>query len=779
MRRVGLLMSAYLIRTIVPYFFLSWLLLSVILFVQQSGRFSDIFFSVNLPASLIWQLMIALIPNVIAFTCPMAVLVGTVIGLAKMQGDSELVAIRAAGIGNVQITLPIIALGVLLSAFAFVVNLDGVPLAAGLVRHVATQTAIQKLESPIEPGVFNTDLPGYTVFVKNGDPASGRWQDIFIYSEDAGKGTSRFITAHEGRIDVSDQISELVLENAIVTTVPKLGQQGKYVSENLGSLRIAIKTRRNEMIERLSTVQVTPEELGLSQLSQYAASREGKDRIEAQLLWQRRLILSITPLIFCLLGSAMILRTNRGGRGFGTVLALLGLLVYYLVAFFGEQLARTGTVSVPVAALLPIIVSVLLIVLLGLTRRIDLLQRISDWTSNHVERARRVPSRLQLRNVLMDLTTGLRDLDLLSSLIRYFVLTLAFLCTISVVFTAFELWKFAGAMDGGLTLLAKYLFFLLPFIYLQYVAPTAAMLAILATYVIKSRQNEVVTWTSAGLSIYRLLLPCFFATAILGVVNWEIQERILPVANRIQDELRTQIRSQGSVTRSGGKYWLYEDGKIITFQASESDNEIPKGSTGSIETGTISASDNENQLTRVNVLQFTKGASLQLLYRSEKAFWRSQKLVLSGPVESAVVQDGRVQQSTVPEAEVELSADPYLGVSDKPSHLTKDQLQERLAYSDSDAERRMFSTALQKRYSTPFLPFVIALFSAPFALSLSRKGRIMTIGGAIGIWLLFIGSTNFFEQFGLNGLLPVQLAVWSPLAVFSLLGVYLLSRIRT
>ena len=205
------------------------------------------------------------------------------------------------------------------------------------------------------------------------------------------------------------------------------------------------------------------------------------------------------------------------------------------------------------------------------------------------------------------------------------------------------------------------------------------MLAILATYVIKSRQNEVVTWTSAGLSIYRLLLPCFFATAALGVVNWEIQERILPVANRIQDELRTQIRSQGSVTRSDGKYWLYEDDKIITFQASESDNETTGDGGGSVEPGISSASDNEKRLTAVKVLQFTKGGSLQLLYRSEKAFWRPQKLVLSGPVDSAVIQDGRVQQSNVPGAEVELSADPYLGVSDKPSHLTKDQLQERLA----------------------------------------------------------------------------------------------------
>src|SRR6478672_13350042 len=557
MRRVGLLMSAYLIRTIVPYFFLSWMLLSVILFVQQAGRFSDIFFSVNIPATLVWQLMIALIPNVIAFTCPMAVLVGTVIGLAKMQGDSELVAMRAAGVGNFQITLPIICLGIILSAFAFAVNLEGVPIAAGLVRRVATQTAIQKLESPIEPGVFNTDLPGYTVFVKNGDPSTGRWRNIFVYNEDPGHGASRYITANEGRIDSSDQISELVLENATVTTVPLLGRAGKYISENLGDLRIAIKTKRNEMIERLSSVQVSPEELGLAQLSQYASTRDGKDRVEAQLLWQRRIVLSITPFIFCLLGSAMILRTNRGGRGFGTVLSLLGLLIYYLVAFFGEQLARTGTINVYFAGLLPIIVSALLISLLGLSRRVDAIQRFADWAGSHFERVRRVPSRLQLRNVLVDLTTGLRDLDLLASLTKYFLLTLAFLSLISVVFTAFELWKFAGAMEGGTVLLLKYLFFLLPFIYLQYVAPTAAMLAILATYVIKSRQNEVVTWTSAGLSIYRLLLPCFFATALLGVANWEIQERVLPTANKIQDSLRTQIRSQGTIKRDNGRYWLY------------------------------------------------------------------------------------------------------------------------------------------------------------------------------------------------------------------------------
>ena len=84
MTRISLLISRYLLTTVVPYFVFSWLLLSVILFAQQAGRYSEIFFDVNIPASLAGQLALALIPNVIAFTCPMAILLGTTIGLTRI-----------------------------------------------------------------------------------------------------------------------------------------------------------------------------------------------------------------------------------------------------------------------------------------------------------------------------------------------------------------------------------------------------------------------------------------------------------------------------------------------------------------------------------------------------------------------------------------------------------------------------------------------------------------------------------------------------------------------
>jgi lipopolysaccharide export LptBFGC system permease protein LptF len=74
---------------------------------------------------------------------------------------------------------------------------------------------------------------------------------------------------------------------------------------------------------------------------------------------------------------------------------------------------------------------------------------------------------------------------------------------------------------------------------------------------------------------------------------------------------------------------------------------------------------------------------------------------------------------------------------------------------------------------------LITFFTAPFALSLNRKGKVVTVGYAVGVWLVFMGVSSAFEQAGLNGTLPAKLAVWTPLFLFSIIGAYLLTRIRT
>lgn len=763
MKRLSWLISKYLVQAVLPYFVFSWLLLSVILFVQQASRFSDIFFSVNIPKNLVWQLTFALVPNVIAFTCPMAVLVGVVIGLSRMQGDSELIAIRSTGVGNFHIAVPIIFFGIALSFFTFLINLYGVPLAAQIVRKVALQTALYKLESPIEPGVFNTEIAGFTVYVKDGDFEKGTWKNIFIYNEDKTNNQVRLITSKSGRIDTENDVTELVLENAVGNTISSATgkTKEKFVSENLGQIRFAVKTKRGEIIEKLSKTEETPDELGLRELALYAATKQGKERTEAQILRGRRIILSLTPMIFALLGTALVLRFNRGGRGFGIFLALVSLVAYYLIALFGEQLARTDKISVFAASALPVFVSALAIFWFFLSNRLLLRNKFGNFGKFFKFKLPKRSKGVAAKNFYIDLTTGILDFDIILNLLKYFALTLIFLTSIYMIFTAFELWKFAGEINGGLLILLKYLFYLLPFIYIQ-LAPSALMIATLATFVIKSRQNEIVSWTAAGQSVYRLLLPCFVLMIFLGFVNFGIQETVAPRTNKIQDEFRAQIRSRGIRANKEGKFWVANDKRIYSFEMEDG------------------ATDQNRRVKNLVIYEFSPDETkIRTIYRIPNAVWEKDKIKFADSAEKQVWIDGKVEVSQIPNGEIVESSNPFNDFYRKPSHLTIGETKEQIKNTESETERRSFETALERKYTTLFLPFVITLFTAPFALSLSRKGRVVTVGYAVGVWLLFMGVTSAFEQLGLNGYIAPMFAVWSPLFLFSIIGAFLLSKVRT
>jgi len=759
MNRFGWLISSYLVRTVLPYFSFAWILLSVILFVQQAGRYSDIFFSSNIPKNLIWQLTFALVPNVIAFTCPMAVLIGVVIGLSKMQGDSELVVIRAAGVGSLQITVPILFLGILLSGFTFLVNIYGIPFAAQIVRKIALQTAIYKLESPIEPGVFNTEINGLTIYVKEGDFDKGTWKNVFIFSEDANTKQLSLITSTSGRIDNKDEFSELVLENAVVNTFSTENNQSKTVSDYGGQIRYAVKTKRGELIQKMSNREETSEELGLRELANFAKTKEGKEKTEAEIILQRRIVLSVTPLIFALLGTALVLRFNRGGRGFGIFLALISLIIYYLIALLGEQLARTNIINVFTASLFPILTSMLIILYFNSSARLFSKKIFGNIGKKiNIKRFSNL-SKFSKKGLTLNLSTGILDFDIIFNLLKYFFLTFLFLTFIYLIFTVFELWKFAADLNNGVELLVKYLFFLLPYVYIQ-LAPSALMIAILTTFVIKSRQNEVVAWMGAGQSVFRLLLPCFVLMIFVGFVNWEVQEKILPSANQTQDRLREQIRSRGILAKRTGKSWVANDKRIYSFELDDSRTE------------------NSQRVKNLAVYEFSDDDSnLRAVYRAKEAVWSKDKIKFSEIAEKTTWKNNKIETAQILNGELAESSSPFDNLYEKPSHLDSQMLRKQIA--DDETEQKKYEVALEKKYSTPFLPLVIALFTAPFALSLSRRSKVVTIGYAVGVWLLFMGFGSTFEQFGLNGFLFPTFAIWIPLFLFSLLGIVLLSKIRT
>ncbi|HSP64205.1 MAG TPA: LptF/LptG family permease, partial [Pyrinomonadaceae bacterium] len=179
------LIERYILRAISPYILISLILLTAILFAQQTVRYLDGIFHGLVPSGFVYSVALALLPNVLVFTVPMSVLAGTIIGLGRMGSDSELVAMRAAGVSTFRMVWPALALGAIATTAALYLNLQEAPRAQRALKIVLVRSALYKMDSPVEPRTFTTDIPGHVIYVRDGDKARGEWGRVFIQSQAA------------------------------------------------------------------------------------------------------------------------------------------------------------------------------------------------------------------------------------------------------------------------------------------------------------------------------------------------------------------------------------------------------------------------------------------------------------------------------------------------------------------------------------------------------------------------------------------------------------------
>src|ERR671916_2128666 len=127
-------LDAYLVTAALPYVLLSLTILSAILLIQQTAKFAEVLGSTETPFHLTIQVAANLLPSILIFTLPTSVLVGTATGFGQLGHDSELIAMRAAGVGTYRIVAPLMFLGAILSALTFYVAFNVGPVSAQNLR---------------------------------------------------------------------------------------------------------------------------------------------------------------------------------------------------------------------------------------------------------------------------------------------------------------------------------------------------------------------------------------------------------------------------------------------------------------------------------------------------------------------------------------------------------------------------------------------------------------------------------------------------------------------
>ena len=757
------LIPRYIIKSALPYVLLSLALLTAILFTQQTGRFAEIALYTDLPLSLAAEIAAALLPSVLILTVPVAVIAGIVIGFARMGSDSEIIAIRAAGVSTWSLLWPALLIGLVATAGTSYLHLKEAPEAARDLRRVMLQGALRKLDSPVEPRTFNTEIPGYVIYVRDGDKAQGSWGRVFIYAQQP-DGSTRIVTARSGRIDSSNDRSELVLSDAVAMKIPKAGGQRDYVAERLDQLRISINTGRAALLEDLSQKDLQTDELNWAELKEKTHSDSPVQRREALRTLNRRLALSVAPIVFALLAALLGIRVKRGGRGAGVLMSIAVVVVYYLISLLGESLARNNSVSAITGEWMATAVMLLvcLMLLLESYPRITLPKRPAKRTAAIREQG----SPTQAAHTLGAGRSGfpsLLDTSLFRTLTASFVLGFVSLISIFIIFTLFELWRFIGSNHVPASVVGKYLLYLLPLVAVE-LFPATMLITVLITYALLARRSEAIAWWASGQSVYRLMMPGLLFAVAAGAGTWLVQEHLMPQANVRQEALRARIRGgQPRATTGTGRQWLasIENKRLYSYEFDEQ--------AGILNEPAVYELDDD----AVHLRQVTTGklgtwtTNNQLLIKDAETVSLDQMVVkrqLQGEALLSGVEPPQVFRPTV----------------DKPSQLSVLALSSYLkAAKQRGVDVSALALALQRKYVSPFSVIVMAFIGMPLALAFGRRGAIVALCVAVGVSIAYWGIGGGFQQLGNHGLLPPEVAAWAPPVIFAAAGIYFLSRVRT
>ncbi len=137
----------------------------------------------------------------LALSVPMSVLVATIMAYGRLASDSEILALKSAGWSWRRLSTPALAWGTAMAVLMFLFNNHVLPESNHQARVQLTRLAQKKPLVVLQPGVFNNQIPGYQIYLKEINPFTSEVKEVRIF-EQAGRMVPRTISAPRGWVHI-------------------------------------------------------------------------------------------------------------------------------------------------------------------------------------------------------------------------------------------------------------------------------------------------------------------------------------------------------------------------------------------------------------------------------------------------------------------------------------------------------------------------------------------------------------------------------------------------
>jgi lipopolysaccharide export system permease protein len=441
------------------------------------------------------------------------------------------------------------------------------------------------------------------------------------------------------------------------------------------------------------------------------------------------------------------------------------VIVYYLISLLGESVVRTNTVPAVVGQWMATAVILLFSVAIPQASRIPTLRSVEKFLKK-LTRDKRERTTSPIQHTAGAGRPGfpsLLDTSLFRTLTASFMLGFVALVSIFIIFTLFELWRFIGSNQVPASVVAKYLLFLLPLVAVE-LFPATMLITVLITYALLARRSEAIAWWASGQSVYRLMIPGLLFAIAAAAGAWLVQEHVMPSANLRQEALRARIRGgQPRAITGTGRQWLAssENRRLYSYEFDEQAEVLHEPA--------IYELDEEN----VHLARVTTGKLGVWIAPDQLSIRGAETVSLQGMVAARQVEEELQVKGVDPR-------DVFRPTVDKPSQLSVAALGGYLkAARQRGVDVSALAVALQRKYVNPFSVLVMAFIGMPLALAFGRRGAVVALCMAVGVSIVYWGIGGGFQQLGNHGLLPPEVAAWSPPVIFAAAGTYFLARAKT
>jgi lipopolysaccharide export system permease protein len=151
------------------------------------------------------------LPTLIQLTAPMALFLAITYTLNKLNGDSELIVMSAAGFSQWQLFRPLFLFSLVVTAVTAFLSIEGGPLSVRALRDQVAAVNADIISNVAQPGRFTALDRGLTFHIRERAPG-GALRGIFVHDSRDPKGITTYI-ADRGQIVSTDAGLFLVLED--------------------------------------------------------------------------------------------------------------------------------------------------------------------------------------------------------------------------------------------------------------------------------------------------------------------------------------------------------------------------------------------------------------------------------------------------------------------------------------------------------------------------------------------------------------------------------------